>query len=235
MRTGIPAYFDPRWSPADWAALGGLAPDSIVIVNPDSGPAADMADVYGDAVRTLRRSGVMVYGYVDTAYGAVAPDRLSASAGAYRRRLCVDGIFFDQAPPTGAPLDRIALVASGLRAAGVRVAINPGQPQFDRSAFGCFDEVVAFEGDVHAYRAARTALAAAPSTRAWHLVYGAPVAETEAVLAQARDLGAGVVYVTELGLPNPWRAVSACWSTLLAVTGAPGAHARAAAPSADGG
>jgi hypothetical protein len=191
-------------------------------VNPDSGPTGGMGEVYGDAVRRLRRSGVLVYGYVDIGYGATSIRRVVAAVSAYRRRLGLDGAFLDQAPAAGVALGRFARLAAALRATGLRVAINPGQPQFDPAALRRFDEVVAFEGDWRTYRAARRDLAAYPSsTRVWHLVYGTPAAVIPAVVAQARELGAGVIYATELGLPNPWRTLPAGWSTLVGSTSAP--------------
>src|SRR2546423_12953307 len=116
MRTGAPAYFRPSTAPDDWARLERLPAGSIAIVNPDSGPAAGMSAEYGAAVRAVRRRGVLVYGYIDLAYGVTANGPVLRAAAAYRRQLGLDGVFLDQAPhsPSGlAPHRRLSWALLG--------------------------------------------------------------------------------------------------------------------------
>lgn len=68
----------------------------------------------------------------------------------------------------------------------------------------------------------------------WHIVYGVPSAQVEAVIATARDRGAGHVYVTDRTMPNPYETLPAdpYWSTeQSSVSGAPAASLPAVTPA----
>ena len=214
VRLGVPAYVDPTVDPETWDRLGESTPGSVVIVNPDSGPAAKMRRTYHAHVHRLRRRGILVYGYVDGAYGRTPVRTLAHQALAYRRTLRVDGVFLDQAPVDRPGLTRLARVARICRVLGLRTAVNPGRPDVDPAAFEWFDEVVTFEGGWETYAA--NPPAARRSTRAdvWHLVYDVPAGGALPVVAQASARGATVVYATDLGLPNPWRALPSDWAEM---------------------
>ena len=222
MRIGVPSYFSPACSPEDWACLEALPAGSIAIVNPDSGPAPGMSAEYGDAVRAVRRHGVLVYGYIDLAYGASGLASVARAAAAYRRRLGVDGAFLDQAPADAAALAPYHRLGRGLRAMGLRTAINPGRPLVDGRAGGWFDEVVTFEGHWSDYRRLPVRFDATADAGRWHLVYGVPETETFEAVARARRHGAGVAYVTDGHMPNPWLGLPAAWRSLVGLSRAPG-------------
>jgi Spherulation-specific family 4 len=221
MRIGAPAYFSPSIAPDEWARLERLPAGSIAIVNPDSGPAAGMSAEYGSAVRALRRRGALVYGYIDLAYGANGNGRVLRAAAAYRRQLGLDGVFLDQAPhsPSGlAPSRRLSWALRGL---GLRTAINPGRALDDHAVARWFDEVVVFEGHWSDYRRLPVDFPSTADGGRWHLVYGVPEAATAEAVARAQRHGAGVLYVTDGDMPNPWLRLPDAWISLIGLAGAP--------------
>jgi Spherulation-specific family 4 len=217
IRVGAPAYFSPRYAPDDWTALLGAGDGSLVVVNPASGPAPGMRGDYRQQIREAQRRGVLVYGYVDVTYGRRRRRDVLREIGAYATALGVDGVFLDQVPADGARLRRLARLMRPVRGAGVRVAINPGQPEVAELALTRFDEVVVFEGDWDAYQRvdARCAAFESGGARRWHLVYGIPAGRSGEVVARARRLGADLVYATDKVLPNPWDGLPSGWDDMV--------------------
>jgi hypothetical protein len=221
MRIGAPAYFSPSIAPDEWARLERLQAGSVVVVNPASGPAAGMSAEYGSAVRTVRRRGALVYGYIDLAYGANGNWRVLRAAAAYRRQLGLDGVFLDQAPHDRAGLAPFRRLSWALRGLGLRTAINPGRALDDDAVTRWFDEVVVFEGHWSDYRRLPVDFQSAADARRWHLVYGVREAHTSEAVARAQRHGAGVLYVTDGDMPNPWLRLPAAWTSLIGLAGAP--------------
>jgi hypothetical protein len=212
--TGLPAYFYPHPDDRNWPATVRLGGGSLLVVNPANGPGA-AADVnYLSVLRALGPHGPRVYGYVDTDYGSRPVATIMAESRKHRRWYGVSGIFLDQTAPDAGHLPYYERLVSALHAAGFTVALNPGQPDIDRKYVELADQVVTFEGPLDSYR--RQNFPAwthdYPAERYWHLVYDVPTAEAmHEVIRAARAHGAGLVYVTDRSMPNPWDGLPAYW------------------------
>src|SRR6202011_5059234 len=100
------------------------------------------------------------------------------------------------------------------------VVLNPGTATSE-CYMAAGDVLVTFEGDVPTYRTSYSAPAWAVKyapPRFWHIVYGAggPV-DAAQVVSSSRTRGAGLVYVTDRPLPNPYSGLpgEAVWTSEL--------------------
>lgn len=218
LRLGVPAYEYPGGTL--WSAMAALPPGALVVVDPADGPGAAADPTYVTAVDRLRRHGVDVLGYVTTGYGRHSADQMIGQATSYQRWYGLTGIFLDQTPSSSSSNRAIVATAEHLRAEQMQVAINPGQPAIDPGDAHMADLVVTFEGSLASYRRARFPrwMSEFPAERFWHLVYDVgDVASMRDVLRGAARQRAGVVLVTDAGMPNPWGRLPAYWDDELAV------------------
>ncbi|KAG8164981.1 hypothetical protein KVR01_005256 [Diaporthe batatas] len=112
----VPLYIYPfptAWDPLYVAAESHPELDFLVVVNPNSGPGADVlpdANYIEALARLTAAPNVKVIGYVHCSYGKRLLDELVAEVSAYRgwthaserredgKAIVVDGIFFDEVP-----------------------------------------------------------------------------------------------------------------------------------------
>jgi hypothetical protein len=187
---------------------------SVVIVNPASGPGDALDARYASAVENARNRGLVVLGYVDSDYGAIAIDNIADQSSRHQSWYAVDGIFIDRVAPDDSSLPYYAEIAQRVHDAGLSVAFNAGQPHVDPRYAEVADHVVVFEGPLSTYRECRFPRWShdVASNRLWHLVYGvATAAEMQSVVAHATANNAGIVYVTDGILPNPWDHLPPYW------------------------
>ena len=215
---GVPAYGYPH-AGSMWDGLAELDGGSIVIVNPDNGPGDSVDPTYERAMIPLREHRVTMYGYVDTAYGKRTVGEVIADAERFVEMYRTTGIFLDQIPGEADAVAYLGEISAALRRDHLQVAFNPGQPVIDRRLVPLADHIMNFEGDVDLYR--RTEFPAwadeAPAGLWWHLVYDvAGSDDLGAVLDRAAGLGAGVVFVTDGLMPNPWDHLPHYWHEELA-------------------
>jgi hypothetical protein len=208
MRDGVPAYFHPDREAADWAALSAAARAGtvgIVVINPASGAGTGTDPAYRRVCDALAEvPGVVVAGYVDTAYGTRPAGEIVAEARAYTARYGVRGVFADQVPSGRDHLPAYTALAAELRAAGLGpLLLNPGVRP-DEGYLEIADVVVTFEGSWETYRAQRPVERGTSRARTWHLVHGAPVGMIEDTRSWMRRAGVDHGYVTDRRLPNPW-------------------------------
>ena len=201
----IPAYVAP-------SAMADLVDGShprLLIINPASGPGAEEHPHYRDAVAAAHASGARVLGYVSTNYGARDAAAAEADIDRYESWYGVDGVFLDEAAHGEAELPYYRALSGHARAVDDRlVVVNPGTVPA-RGYFDLADVVVTFEGPAADYPDAleRTPdwLKRLPPARIAHLVYAA--SRRQALAAAKAPNGAGWLYITSGGLPNPWRTV----------------------------
>lgn len=189
---------------------------------------AGLAPSDAQAVRGAQSAGVRVVGYVATGYGKDPIASVRAQIADYYTWYRVDGIFLDETPyACNASLVeyyrslRNAIVAHARQshAHGI-VVMNPGTVPAGDCYMSIADVLVTFEDTEHVYTATTgnhyspaAWLSRYPASRFWHIVYGVPdAAAMLRVLSLAAARGAGWVYVTDLGLPNPYGALPAYWS-----------------------
>jgi hypothetical protein len=204
---GVPWYVHPAADPAAWDELLTLAPMlGFVVVNVNDGPGGVDDPYYPAALAPL--AGIDLVGYVDLAYGDRPVAEVFADVGRWMTMAGapVRGIMFDQVPSGGRALVHLNGLAAAARRAGAAMVIaNPGVvPQPD--LLEIFDVTCVFEGDAQAYAAFRPPpwLREVPPARVWHLVHSCPADEVLATLEGTADRGAGLAWVTDGVLPNPW-------------------------------
>lgn len=197
QRALLPAYFYP--GPAWRAELAALRPGSAIIVNPDSGPGTSRNADYVQVVDAARSKGALLWGYVDTRYGAVRPASLAAQVGAYRRWYGITDIFFDDVSSRAARVGYYRAANRIVRSAAphASVILNPGDyPAPVYASLG--DVLVVFEGDSSRYMKTYP-----PAWTRRHppgmfvsLISAVPPNRLAPTLALARARRSGWVYVT---------------------------------------
>jgi hypothetical protein len=218
MLVGLPAYFSP--GPA-WSAVAGGAPVvRYVIANPVSGPGSTVDPAYSSVVAAASAAGVEVLGYVSTRWGTRPLGAVLQEIEHYQAWYGIAGVFVDEAASSTSELPYYRQLALAVRrAAGGPVALNPGTVP-DESYAEVADLLVVFEGSYADYRrwAPPPWQDGYPRERFWHLVYATPADDLRAALTAAEGRSAGVVYITDDVLDNPWdRLPSYWWEALEAV------------------
>lgn len=242
----FPAYANPccGGGPAMWAALISTAATPArpfglhVVFNPASGPGVAVDPNYVDAnglgpLPDLRAAGAVVYGYVTTGYGTRAPAAVLADIDAYlvgHYAGRVDGIFFDEVSSdlaqVGANRTYVARVEA--RRPGARTIGNPGitaiqnpsgQTTWTTADYAAvFDVLVTFEHTGAEYRtsyAPPVYLAAKPASGFAHLIHTDGPFDP-ALLALATSRKAGLVFVSDDVMPNPYDLMPSDWTTFVA-------------------
>ncbi len=210
---GVPAYGYPSEN-AMWSQFASIEDDAVLVVlNPASGPGISVDTTYLDALDSVKGTEVEIYGYVDTDYGGRSTEAVLADAAQYVEWYETGGIFLDQTPADPGSVAYLMDIADGLRQQGLRVAMNPGQPQFDLRLVDAVDFIVNFEGPVEQYEQTTfPGWVHEDRSKFWHLVYDVPDATTmTALLDRAADNGANAVFVTDGIMPNPWSGLPPYW------------------------
>jgi hypothetical protein len=192
----------------------------VVILDPDNGPGERPDPRYVASLSALAGTGVRVFGYIDADYGRTPHARMAEEVRRYGEWYRPEGIFLDQTPGAAAASPNIVDAASVVRSEGLALAINPGQPDIDPADAELADHVVDFEGTLTAYESSRFGSwrQRHDAAKFWHLVYDVPDARSmRAVVSLATERHAGLVYVTDATMPNPWHRLPVYWDTELAL------------------
>ena len=204
----VPAYFYPSYPDPVWAQMQtAVPPVSLAVMNVDSGPGIAPDPNYVSQIAAARAAGIIVLGYVYTSYGARAAATVQADIDAYYAWYPVDGIFFDEAANTCPQQPYYAALDTYVKAKGGfgRTVLNPGinTPE-------CFvtaaDVLLNFEGPFSAYQTWTPDgwESGYDPSHFWHLVHDTSLAQMPTAVLLSQSRGAGLVYVTADGLPNPW-------------------------------
>ena len=210
---GIPAYGYP--GTGVWENLIGLDAGALVIMDPADGPGRRIDARYRAAISTATREGLRVLGYVTANYGRRSAAAMEDEVERYREWYRPSGIFLDQAPVSISSNAAIVAVVNRIRARGLSLAINPGQPDIDPEDAAIADHVVNFEGPQSTYRRTRFPNWVRDVSRAkfWHLIYEVADARTMRYVATMADRAhAGIAYITDGTMPNPWERLPPYWS-----------------------
>ena len=220
----VPAFFAPGrlWSQVD-SAVPTLR---LVVVNPASGPGPAYDESYGSVVRTAKKRGITVVGYVDTNYGARGLSAVKSEVDKYYSWYHVNGIFFDRASTdcalAVAPMSYYATLNAYVKAksGAARTILNPGR-QTNECFLADADILLTFEGSDAEYINGYSApawVAKYSASHFWHVIYAAVGASAMArAVRLSKQRGAGFVYVTPDGLPSPYDTLPTgrYWSTEL--------------------
>jgi hypothetical protein len=221
---GVPAYFRPgsNW---DVASRPGTAIRYLVL-NPASGPGTAVHTGYAAAVAEAQRAGIAVLGYVDTAHGRRDGALAIHEINRYRDWYGVDGVFLDQSAATSEALAYYERLAAHVRRGpGSVVALNPGVYPWEHYA-DLADALVTYEGDFATYLNCSVPdwVEGYPRQCFWHLVYATSRAQLGSALGLARKRRAGIVYVTDRRLDNPWDRLASYWGAEIRIVAPQGAH-----------
>jgi hypothetical protein len=211
---GVPAYFYPWPASQWWKQFADMRPGSVIIANPASGPGEAVDARYTSVIENARSRGLVVLGYVDSDYGAIDADHVADETSRHRSWYPINGVFLDRVAPDPASLPHYAEIAQRVHDAGLSVAFNAGQPYIDPGYAEVADHLVVFEGPLTTYLECQFPAWSheVAANRLWHLVYGVATAEEmQDVVARAAANNAGMVYVTDGIMPNPWDHLPPYW------------------------
>lgn len=230
----VPAYFYPSQPTSQWNTAVSDAPlptdtARILIMNPSNGPGRSLNQDYVNAVNTVHAAGsnFLVFGYVYSKYGKRSLRTVEADIDNYYAWYGVDGIFVDQTASTaslvGSYYQPLANYITAKKS-GASVMLNPGvypdQSYLNISVPSNSLLIVnVFESAYTDYLNAAVPSWAFnyPSARFSHLVYSATSTQMPNAVSLSTQRNVGWVYVTDLGLPNPWNALPSYWSSLTAL------------------
>jgi hypothetical protein len=222
----VPAYFYPSGPRrADWDRLVEAARSVPleVILNPASGPGERRDPNYVAVLEPLRRAGARILAYVDTDYGRRPPAAIEKDLRTYPRFYEIDGYFLDQMSNRPEDLAYYRSIREAVRKLDprLRLVANPGTST--RSDYlETADTLVTFEGSArdfagHDPRAAMPWSVAQPARRFAAIVYDVPGrADALAAISRAVRSGAGSVYITDQGMPNPYLSLPPYWAEQVA-------------------
>ena len=231
----IPAYFYPSQPSSQWNTSVSDAPlpagkQRVLIMNPNSGPGRSLDQNYLTAVNTVHAAGTgfLVYGYVHTKYGKRNLSTVEGEINQYYSWYPVDGIFVDETASAASYVSSyyqplVNFITS--KKAGAGVMLNPGVYP-DQSYLnitvpsGSTLVVNVFESSYSSYLTATVPSWAFsyPSGKFSHLVYSTTAAQMANAVSLSSQRNAGWVYVTDLGVSNPWAALPSYWSSLVTQT-----------------
>jgi hypothetical protein len=223
----VPAYFYPTGNPY-WGELDAAASQIRVtaIMNPDSGPGSSADPNYVAAVNNLEAAGGHVLGYVYTSYGTRSLAAVETDINSYISYYHINGIFFDEQSTDPADVSYYQTLYNYVKSLNpaYEVIANPGTntAQAYLSA-PTADALVTFEDTATAY--------ASYSPASWTSAYSADdfanlihtqptAAGMVADLQLAQQRNAGLVYVTDDTLPNPYDRLPSYWDQEVAAIAA---------------
>lgn len=225
----VPAYFYPdHWNAGNpWHemcdGLRASAPGSTVVMNPSSGPDRARNADYQHVLSYCQAAGQKVIGYVYTSYGKRSARSVKADIDAYYRYYPgIDGVFLDEMSndPGTQPYYRGVYRHVKAKSGMTSVVGNPGSAaatswQLDAPVA---DAVVVFEGlgSTFAQWTPPSWVLAQPPSRMIHLVHASPDETTMAAACnRSRETNAGLIYVTDDVLVNPWDSLPSYWQEAL--------------------
>ncbi len=227
----VPAYIYPSgYGTVVWSSLATTAQTvpTTVILNPSSGPGSSQDANYVAAVAQIHAAGGKVIGYVSTSYTSRSLSAVAQDISTYLSLYNVDGFFIDEMTSDSATAhiqyyQSVYNYIKGLSSA-YTVTGNPGTgtPELYAS-LPVADQFVAFEGSAAQYAsyAPQAWQAGYPTSRFAHIVYGATATgRMQSIVQGASALGAGSVYVTPRGLPNPYTTLPKYWNQEVAAAAA---------------
>lgn len=218
MRIGAVSYFRTL---ASWDAIIA-AKVAVAMINPGSGPGPAPDSLYVGMVPKCRAAGVPVYGYVHTKYGVRPAAEVKADILNHKAWYGIDGIFVDTTSTDRAYLPYYADLCAFIHAQGLKVALNPGSSGPEEHA-QMADYVMVAENYWSNYKAqTRPAWESKPAYagKLWHVIHTCPAAEMPAAVAMAKQKHAGLVYITDDLMPNPYNVLPTYFQGLVAAVGA---------------
>ena len=216
-QVGVVSYFR---TPALWDALIASKP-AVSLINPGSGPGPSPDSLYVTLVPRLKAASIPVYGYVHTKYGTRPIAEVKADIANHKMWYGIDGIFVDTVSTQPQLLPYYRDLCSFLRSLGLKIVLNPGSSGPEELA-QIADYVVVAENYWRIYQTQpRPAWEAKYPGKLWHMVHECPAAEMAAAVNRMKSNGAGLLYVTDDIMPNPWNTLPPYYAQFVAAVAAP--------------
>ncbi len=198
-----------------WSAALAEKP-ALAMINPDNGPGTAASSTYVQQTAAAQSLGVPVYGYTHTRYGVRPVAEVKADIDKHIAWYGVRGIFIDTTSNKPEHVAYYRELCDHVHAKGAKVILNPGTQCLEEHA-AMADFVMCSEGDVPTYKARvpRPWESKYPG-KLYHAVHGCPAADMPSVVALAKQRGAGLLYVTDDVMPNPWNVLPTYWAAFCA-------------------
>ena len=216
LSIGVPAYYYPGPVWHETVAAGPAV--RYLVVNPGDGPGPARDAAYVPAIAHVRPH-VRLLGYVATTWGARPVAAVLEDVRRFRDWYGITDVFLDEASTSREQLPHYRELTRAVRDGGedVVVALNPGVPPDE--GYACLaDLLLEFEGSWSTY--ARWSppdwQREHPRERFWHVVHDTPARRMRSALRHATACRAGVVYVTDRRLSNPWDGLPSYWAAEVA-------------------
>ncbi|KAJ3010219.1 UNVERIFIED_CONTAM: hypothetical protein HDU68_002264 [Siphonaria sp. JEL0065] len=203
----IPAYYFPG---IEWDRIITLAPTGYLVMNPKSGPGAQLDHMYSNYVSQVKKTGIKVLGYIPVNYGSVNVTHVMEDSMTFMNWYGVDGIFLDEAPSDMGNLSYVQAVGSFLKQKGVVFVVNCGVYPVE-SYMEAVDMVVTFEDTFARYQS----LSLPPwvfkynASRFVHFVHDTPTDSLAVGMKLAGGRSVKNVYFTDARMPNPYNGLPA--------------------------
>jgi hypothetical protein len=143
----IPLYTYPTdgtWTQVTQAKQAYPNVPILAIINPDSGPGPSQDQNYVQGIKNLQAAGVLVYGYVDTAYGSDSVSSVESNVNKYVSWYHVDGIMFDDMNNLATSGNYYSTLGSYVSSLGMKSMGNPGT-SVPLSLIGTLDSLCVYE------------------------------------------------------------------------------------------
>jgi Spherulation-specific family 4 len=224
----VPAYFYPSQPSSQWNSAVNDAPlpaghKQILIMNPNNGPGR-IDQNYVAAVNKVHSAGTgfLVFGYVYTRYGKRSLSSVEADVNKYKSWYNVDGVFVDQTANSPSYISKYYQpLVNYITSLVPGVMLNPGD--YPDQAYAnitvpstSYLILNVFESSYSSYLSLAIPSWAFgyPSSLFSHIVYSTTAADLPNALSLSVQRNAGLMYVTDNGLPNPYGSLPSYWSTL---------------------
>lgn len=201
MELAVPSYFFPGLK---WDLLLTKNPGHTII-NPGNGPGTSPVAAYVTQVVKAKATGAHVFGYVYTQYGNRPVADVKLDVDRHFSFYAVTGIFFDQGANTLDKLQYYKQLYDYVKSKGGQVALNPGTRTIQEYTAAA-DHIMVAETDLATYRTRSDVPweKTVSDCMFWHCVHTCPASNLPEVLGLARARNAGMLYVTDDVMPNPY-------------------------------
>ena len=222
----VPAYFYPSPNSTAWASLNVLAKKmpTTAIVNPNSGPGTAPDQNYVKAIANLHASGGTVIAYVSSSYGNRRLSDVTKDINTYLALYKVDGFFIDEMTndSTAAHIQYYQSVYNYIKGLSPKYTVtgNPRTNVPERYlTLPLADKFVTFEDTLQRFK--RQVVPAwqgnYPAARFISIVHTSPRSNMAAVMKINSMRGIGGLFVTTLGMPDPYFKLPANWGLDMAI------------------
>jgi hypothetical protein len=189
---------------------------ALTQINPASGPGTAVSAAYVAQVALCRAARVPVLGYVHTKYSLRPIAEVKADIDKYSLWYGVVDIFIDTTSNKLEHLQYYVELCDYVHSKGGRVALNPGTKTIEQHA-QIADWVMVCETDLATFKLqVRPSWEAKPeyAGKLWTVVHSCPAADMPYVVAEAKRRHAGLVYVTDDLMANPYDKLPTYWAAL---------------------